>query len=111
MPSVKHLRRQLGRHFLKEWREHLGLDQEQAAARLGISRTQLSKIENMKSPYSQGLMEAAAEAYGCTVADLVMRNPLNHGAPWSIYDSLQKAPPGTREQIRAVVETLLKTGS
>lgn len=111
MPSVPHKPRQLRRHFLKQWREHRGLDQEKAAERLGISRTQLSKIENIKSPYSQGLMEAAAEAYQCTVADLVMRNPLDHAAPWSIYDQLQRAPAVTREQIRAVVETLLKTGT
>lgn len=111
MPSVKHARRPLRRHFFKEWREYRQLDQEQAAQRLGISRTQLSKIENMKSPYSQGLLEAAADAYMCSEADIVMRNPLLDDAPWSIVDSLQKAPKATQDQIRAVVETLLKTGS
>lgn len=111
MPSVKHPKRKLRTHFLKAWREHRGLDQEKAAERLGLSRTQLSKIENMKSPYSQGLLETAAEAYNCTVADLLMRNPLDKEAPWSLVDSLRKAPAATRDQIRAVVETLLKTGS
>ena len=92
MPSRKRLPRTLKRHFLKEWREFRELDQEQAASRLDLSRTQLSKIENRRSPYSQGLLEAAAEAYNCTVADLLMRNPLNKDAPWSLYETLRKAP-------------------
>ena len=105
------MRRPLRRHFLQQWREFRGLSQEQAAARLDISRTQLSKIENMKSPYSQGLLEAAAEAYGCEPADLLVRDPTRADAPWSILDSLQKAPPAQQQQIQAVIETLLKTGS
>ncbi len=111
MPSVRHKRPVLRRHFLKEWREYRGLDQEKAAERVGLSRTQLSKIENMRSPYSQGLLEAASVAYDCSVADLVMRNPGDPNAPWSIYDQLQRAPAPTRQQIIAVIETLLKTGS
>jgi len=87
------------------------LSQEQAALRLDISRTQLSKIENMRSPYSQGLLEAAAEAYGCTVADLLIRDPSRPDAPWSIYETLKKAPEAQQRQISAVIETLLKTGS
>lgn len=111
MPSVRHARRQLRRHFLQQWREHRGLSQETAALRLDISRTQLSKIENMRSPYSQGLLEAAAEAYGCTVADLLIRDPSRPDAPWSIYETLKKAPEAQQKQISAVIETLLKTGS
>lgn len=98
MPSVKHVFRPLRRHFMKEWRIHVGLDQEPAAERIGISRSQLSKIENMKSPYTQGLLEAAATAYNCTVADLLMRNPTDADAPWSIFETLKKAPEPTRKQ-------------
>jgi transcriptional regulator with XRE-family HTH domain len=111
MPSVKHPRRELRRHFLQQWRQYRGLSQEQAALRLDISRTQLSKIENMRSPYSQGLLEAAAEAYGCSVADLLIRDPTKPDAPWSIYETLKKAPAERQQQIHAVIETLLKTGS
>lgn len=111
MPSRARQPRALRRHFLKQWREYNNLDQEQAALRLDISRTQLSKIENMRSPYSQGLLEAAADAYGCTVADLLMRNPLDEDAPWSIYETLQKAPDTDRRRIEAMIETFLKTGT
>jgi transcriptional regulator with XRE-family HTH domain len=111
MPSRARPKPVLRRHYWKEWREFRQLDQEVAAERIGISRTQLSKIENMKSPYSQGLLQAAAYAYQCSEADLLIRNPLNADAPWSLMDAMQRAPESTRAQIRAVVETLLKTGS
>lgn len=110
MAPIKKPKQQLQRTFLKEWREYHNLSQEAAASRLNISRTLLSKIENAKSPYTQQFMENAAVAYGCEVADLIMRNPLDRDAVWSLQDQLKKATPERREQIIAVVETLLKTG-
>ena len=111
MPSVKHHWQPLGRHYFKECRERAGLEQEEAAQRIGISRTHLSKIENQITPYSQYILEAAVKVYGCTVGDLIMPDPLGQEVPRSIADSLKKASAATREQIRAVVETLLKTGA
>ncbi len=111
MPSVTHPKRQLRRHYLQQWREHRGLSQEQAAIRLAISRTQLSEIENMRSPYSQGLLEAAADAYGCGPADLILRDPQMPDPAWWVYEALRKASDAQRQQIRAVIETLLKTGT
>jgi len=103
MAPVTKPRRTLSRTYLREWREFRQLTQEQAAERLNISRTLLSKIENAKSPYTQGFMEAAAEAYHCEVADLIMRDP--HSPVWSIYDTLRALP---REQ-QAHVEEIVKT--
>jgi transcriptional regulator with XRE-family HTH domain len=75
MAPVKKQLGPLGPTFLKEWREHVGLDQETAASRLNVSRTLLSKIEGQKSPYTQRLLEAAAGVYGCSPADLISRPP------------------------------------
>lgn len=103
MAPVPKPRRNLGRTFLKEWREYRGLTQEQAAERLNISRTLLSKIENAKSPYSQGLLEAAAEAYRCEPADLIMRDP--ESPVWSIYDTLKALPKAQQEHVEQIVKT------
>lgn len=108
MAPVKKPRRRLQRTFLKEWREFRNLTQEAAAGRLGISRTLLSKIENAKSPYSQPFLEAAADAYGTTVASLLMRDPTRSGSLWSIEDQLQKADPAKRAEIISVVEVMLR---
>lgn len=82
-------RRNLQRHFLKEWRQHRGYTQEKAAEMLGMDRSNLSKIENSKVPYDQELLELAAEAYRCDVADLLVRDPTQAEAMWSIWHSLK----------------------
>jgi transcriptional regulator with XRE-family HTH domain len=108
MAPVSKPKRKLSRTFLKEWRDYRMLTQEQASERLNVSRTLLSKIENAKSPYSQGFMEAAAEAYGCDVPDLIMRDP--RSPVWSIYDTLKALPPEQQEQVEAIVKTFRKAG-
>ncbi len=106
MAPVKKPKRALKRTFLKEWREYRQLTQEQAAERLNISRALLSKIENAKSPYSQGFLEAAAEAYVCEVADLIMRDPSS--PVWSIYDTLRALPAEQQQHVEAIVKTFRK---
>ena len=103
MAPVTKPKRKLGRTFLREWRAYKQLTQEQAAERLNVSRALLSKIENAKSPYTQGFIEAAAEAYGCEVADLLMRDP--HSPVWSIYDTLRALPRDQQEHVEQIVKT------
>ncbi|MBW3095666.1 helix-turn-helix domain-containing protein [Pseudohoeflea coraliihabitans] len=112
MPPVRKPKRQLRRTFLREWREHLNITQEQAAESLNISRSLLSKIENAQSPYSQGLIEAASDYYGVSVASLLMRNPLIPDAVWSIHDNLEKASEPVQREISDFISFKLgKTGT
>lgn len=93
MARIKKEKKPLGRHFIKEWREHRGLTQAQLADRVNLDRGQLSKIENRKQPYSQPLLEEIAYALQCEPGDLVMRDPTSQ--TWSIHDNLLK---GVREE-------------
>jgi transcriptional regulator with XRE-family HTH domain len=112
MPASRLKKPSFRRTFLKEWREHRGYTQEQAAEMIGMDRSNLSRIERAEIPYSQALLEAAAEAYSCEPADLLIRNPLLPDAPWSVYDTLRKADPATQTAIgRAVSGFLGKTGT
>lgn len=111
MPRVTPRQRPLRPTFLRQWREHRNLSQDDAAERIGIDRSLLSKVENGKAPYNQAFLEAAAYAYRCDVADLLMRNPLDKSAPWALIDVVREAPPALQKQIFTVVESLLKTGS
>jgi len=101
VPMEKH------RHFIKEWRVHKRLTQEQFAERVGISRAYLSKIESGKRRYDQPFLEAAADILSCEPADLIMRNPTDPAGLWSIYDQLTETQ---RVQLVAIGETLRKTG-
>lgn len=100
-----------GRTFLKEWRDHAGLTQERAASRIGeatgegLSHSQLSRIERGEQPYSQAILEAAADAYGTDPASLLMRNPKDPDAIWSIWD---QALPGERLIILDTAQAVIR---
>jgi transcriptional regulator with XRE-family HTH domain len=96
------------RTFIREWRKHRGLTQEQLADRIGMTATNLSMIERTERPYTQKTLEALAEALMTDPASLLMRNPEDEDAIWSLWE---RASPGEREQIARVVRSLKPTGS
>lgn len=97
-----------GRHFLRQWRKHRDLTQEQASERLEIEQGTLSKIERGLVPYNQDFLERAALAYGCEPSDLLDIDPLAPNAPKLIYTRLAKADPATQRRALDVLEALLK---
>lgn len=102
MPMGKH------RHFIKEWRKHRGLTQEQFAERLGITQGQLSKLENGKRDYDQAFLEHAADVLNCAPADLLIRDPSKEDAMWSLWDTLA---PTERVQAVKVIQAIKGTGT
>jgi transcriptional regulator with XRE-family HTH domain len=99
---------ELRRHFIAEWRRFRHLSQDQLAERIGISKATLSRIENKKIPYSQGLLEACADALLCGPADLIMRNPEAPDAIWTVWEQI---PETERAQAIEVLKTFRRTGS
>lgn len=93
------------RHFIREWREHRKLTQDQLAERLETSKTSISRIETGKQPYTQDTLDRLAWALRCSPADLLMRNPLDPEAPWSIWDSLK---PAQRRQAIRLLKALVE---
>jgi transcriptional regulator with XRE-family HTH domain len=99
MAPVKKNRPKLRRTFLREWREFRGLNQEQAGERLNMDRSNLSRVERGEVPYSQGLLEAAAEAYDCEPWDLLNVNPLKEGDVVDLTVMLKSAQTELRAEI------------
>lgn len=91
------------RIYLREWRKHRGLTQQQLADRLDIDRTIVSKIETGKLEYSQHFLEAAADALMCEPADLLVRDPTAPEPIWSIWDRI---PANDRPKAIAVLQAL-----
>lgn len=96
------------RHFIREWRKHRELSQEQLAERIGINRAYLSKIEGGKRRYDQPFLEAAAEVLRCEPADLIIRDPSDPDGIWSIWDALSQPQ---RTQVVEIAKTLKRTGT
>ena len=94
--------------FLRQWRKHRGLTLKQLAEAIGTTHASLSRVECGKQPYSQAMMEAAAERLSIDVASILMRNPEDSEAIWSIWD---QAKPGERRMIIDIARTIVKTGT
>lgn len=97
--------------FFREWRKHRGFTQEELADLVGVTASTISQLETGKQGFSDTTLLALAEALSCEPGDLLMRNPLDKDAPWSIWDNVKKAPVSMRQQIVTVVEAMLKTGT
>lgn len=100
--------KQRRRTFFRQWREFRGLTQEQLAGRLETSVASISRIEKGTQPYTQDVLEALAEALMTDPASLIMRNPEEPEAIWSIWD---KAKQGERELIEQLARSVVKTGT
>ena len=103
------------RTFIRQWREHRYMTLEALAERvkaineaLETTHASLSRIERGLQPYSQPLLEAIAEALQTDVASLLMRDPTDSEALWSIWD---QANPGERQMIVEIARTIKKTGT
>lgn len=86
--------------FIRHWRKFRNLTLERLAERVGMSVGNLSLIERGKYGYNQDTLEALAFALQCEPSDLIVRNPLDPEAPWSIWDTLK--PEQRRRAIRVL---------
>jgi len=96
--------------YLREWRKHRGLTQDQLAGRLDTSKGYISDLERGVRRYNQDILEALADALNCEPADLLIRDPSDPTGIWSIWD---RAAPGDKPTITAVVKAMVekKTGT
>lgn len=108
MPSVKKPERLRTRTFVRAWREHRRLTQEQMAGRLDMSRENYSKIENGKVPYNQDFLEMAALAMQCNASDLLERNPVIQTHVDELRRLMMSASENEQKQIIAIARTLLE---
>jgi transcriptional regulator with XRE-family HTH domain len=96
------------RTFFRQWREHRGFTQEQLAERLETSVASISRLESGTQPYTQDVLEALADALNTDPASLIMRNPDDPEAMWSIWD---QAKSGERQLIEELARSVVKTGT
>lgn len=82
---------------LRDWRKMRHLTQEQLAARIDSTAATISRLENGKQPYSQGILEALATALDIEPADILAGPPPPEQVEW--LDLYRKFGP---EEIRRV---------
>jgi transcriptional regulator with XRE-family HTH domain len=100
--------------YIRQWRKAKSMTLEALAERVGekvggMTHASLSRIERGLQPYSQPILEAIAdELTGGDVGSLLMRDPSDPNAIWSIWE---RAKPGERKMIVDIANTILKTGT
>ena len=94
--------------FIRQWRQHRGLTLERLAERIGMGAPHLSMLERGERSYTQETLEALAEALQTDVASLLMRDPTDPDAIWSVWD---QAKPGQKRTIIELAKTIIRTGT
>lgn len=101
-------KRRFRRTFIREWRQFRNLTLEQLADRVEMTASHLSMLERGQRGYGQDTLEAIANALQTDAASLLVRNPADPEAIWSVWE---QAKPGERRQIVEIAKTLIRTGS
>lgn len=91
--------------FIRQWRKAKGYSVERLAEMVEITGASLSRIERGLQPYNQEILERLADALMTDAASLLIRDPSDPEAMWSLWD---RAKPGQRAQIRTVAEALIE---
>src|ERR1051326_6447126 len=98
------------RAYLREHREALGWSQTELANRMATTKSTISRYETGKRDYPGGFLAAFAEALGKGEA-APPRPPGEPPKPASIDAMLENKPDAVKQQARAVIEALLRTGT
>lgn len=93
--------------YIRQWRKKRGLTLEQVADRVGMTASALSYLERGLSAYNQENLELLSDALGTDPASLLMRNPEDEEAIWSLWEHASESE---RRQITDVVKALRRTG-
>jgi transcriptional regulator with XRE-family HTH domain len=105
MPTKIHDKGRRPSHvYLREWRDAMGLNQDQLAERLETSKSVISKLETGKQRYNQDWLEAYAFALGVDV-QMLFRHP---DAP-TPDELLKMMTPEKRKTALQLLETLAKS--
>jgi transcriptional regulator with XRE-family HTH domain len=101
--------RTLGQTYIREWRKFRGKKVWQLAEFIGVSNGHVSRIERGEKPYSQEFLELAAEYLETDPGSLLMRNPQQPDAIWSLWEH---ASVGERQDIERLAQVIIakKTG-
>lgn len=62
-------------NYIRQWRKHRHLTQEQLAGRVEMTASSISQLESGKQGYTDQTLAAIAHALTCEPADLLARDP------------------------------------
>lgn len=91
-------------NLFKKWRLFRKMTLEKASEKAGMTAGNLSAMERGAQGYTQGGLEALAQAYRCKPADLLSVDPTKDKAIWTIWES---ADTDDRRKIVDIAKTIV----
>lgn len=89
--------------FVREWRTHRRMTQEQLAEQIDYSTSTVSQLESGKQGYSPEILARLARALDCEVADL-FRDPSK--ASYEVWELVSRMPSKTQSQALRLLRAL-----
>ncbi|SFP12347.1 Transcriptional regulator, contains XRE-family HTH domain [Cohaesibacter marisflavi] len=97
---------ELQRWYLREWRKHRGMTQEQLAEAIDSTKQTVSRMESGLTPYNQPFLEACAEALSCEPYQLLAYSPQNSATIDDVVSILRSSDDSTVLKIKKFIEML-----
>lgn len=96
-------------HFLKEWRKHRKLTQEQLAEAVGTSKSQISELERYNLQLSPKWLQRLAPVLGVQPGHIIDHDPDELDS--DIIDIWTRIPERDRAQAARVLRSFTRTGT
>lgn len=99
---------ELQKWYLREWRKHRGMTQEQLAEAIDSTKQTVSRMESGTRTYNQPFLEACADALKCRPADLLNGPPEVQSSLSDLMELLSTKSDADLDKIRAMIELMGK---
>lgn len=96
-------------NFLREWREHRGLTQEQLSELVGCSKASIGHWENHERRLTDKWLPSLSKALKTTSGYILEHSP--HDIPTDVFDVWSEIPDGLRPHALEILKTFSKTGT
>ena len=93
--------------FLKQWRTHRKLTQEELAAKADLTAPGISQLENGKQGFTDDSLARLAKALGCTPAEILAHDPTREDSFWPLLQIAESLQGIDRRRVRAIIQAAL----
>jgi transcriptional regulator with XRE-family HTH domain len=98
-------RKKQRRTYIRQWRERIGITQEELADRTGLSPGYISLLETGERGYTQDSLERIAEALRCLPGEILNVDPKRDASFMGLLETLK---PLERRQARELVQLFIQ---
>lgn len=93
--------------FLKRWRKHRRLTQEELAVLAELTAASVSQLETSKQGFTSDSLSRLARALKCSPVALLAYDPSKEDSFWPLFEAAEALQGNDRQRARAIMQTAL----